>query len=308
MPAAGTSRHTLDVPETGKIMATSDRFGTEVKSDADEERNNKGKTTMSKQCRIAMSAAVLVVAGTALAQSPNITSFQGNGQLTWINSDTNLFYRVEWAPSLTAPDAWHSNYVALIDIRSSASIVTSSVPMFYRVCGSSNRVVYPSPVPKTGQTTLYQSGDDGYYEKGMALPTPRFTVQANTDCVLDNLTGLIWARNANLAGSKTWSQSLTYCEDLTYGGTNDWRLPNDRELKSLTHCCYLTPALGNTAGAGQWTNNDPFTSVQNSHYWSSTTYAPPHTVYAWRVSMENGNMDGLLKSGTCYVWPVRGGQ
>jgi hypothetical protein len=78
-------------------------------------------------------AAWLVIAGTALAQSPDITSFSVNGILTWINSDTNLYYRVEWASSLTVPDAWQSNYFALTDIRSSDSIVTSSVPMFYRV-------------------------------------------------------------------------------------------------------------------------------------------------------------------------------
>ena len=259
--------------------------------------------------RGAVLAAELLTMASALAQSPNIISFSGNGQLTWTNSDTNLFYQVQWASSLTATDAWHADYLPMADIRSSAGIVTSSVPMFYRVVGSSNRLVHASPVAKTGQTVSYQAGDNGAYTNGVAWPTPRFTVGTGlaADCVTDNLTGLVWARNANLAGPMTWSAAISYCENLTYGGTNDWRLPNDRELKSLTHSGYYNPALGNTAGTGQCAENDPFTGVQGSQYWSSTSYAG-YPDYAWRVSMLNGNMDGLLKPNTCYVWPVRGGQ
>ena len=253
-------------------------------------------------------AAGLVIAATALAQTPDITSFSGNGMLTWTNSNTNLFYRVEWSPSLTAPDAWHSNYCALTDIRSSGSIVTSSVPMFYRVCGSSNRLVYASPVPKTGQTNSVQTGDNGYYTNGMAWPNPRFTVQADTNCILDNLTGLIWARNANLGGALTWSAAITYCEGLTYGGTNDWRLPNVKELQSLIDCGYAFPALGNSLGTGQWGTNDPFTGVQMAYYWSSTTYANDATL-AWAVTLSDGCVnDGDNKSVPRYVWPVRGGR
>ena len=52
------------------------------------------------------------------------------------------------------------------------------------------------PVEKTGQTTSYATGDDGDLEKGLAWPNPRFT--DNEDgTVTDNLTGLIWLKNAN---------------------------------------------------------------------------------------------------------------
>lgn len=252
-------------------------------------------------------AAGLIIAGTALAQSPDITSFHGNGQLTWTNSDTNLFYRVEWSPSLAAPDTWHSSYSSLTDIRSSNPSVTFAVPMFYRVCGSSNRLVYPAPVPKTGQTNEYQSGDDGTYTNGVVWPNPRFTVQADTNCVLDNLTGLIWARNANMGGLKTWSAAITYCDGLEYGGTNDWRLPNEREVKSLTHSGYDTPSLCSTAGTGHWTENDPFRGVVPDAYWSSSTYEPVAT-RAWYVSLADGHVYYASKTITFSVWPVRGGQ
>jgi hypothetical protein len=64
-------------------------------------------------------------------------------------------------------------------------------------------------LPKTGQTTSYAPGDDGDLEKGVTWPDPRFI--ASSDCVTDNLTGLMWAKNANLpSGTKTWQQALDY--------------------------------------------------------------------------------------------------
>ncbi|NIO71941.1 MAG: hypothetical protein GTN71_23690, partial [Anaerolineae bacterium] len=39
----------------------------------------------------------------------------------------------------------------------------------------SGTLAAPAPVPKTGQTTLYTTGDDGDLQKGVAWPTPRFT-------------------------------------------------------------------------------------------------------------------------------------
>jgi hypothetical protein len=65
----------------------------------------------------------------------------------------------------------------------------------------------------------------------VAWPSPRFTAQTVT--VTDNLTGLMWTKNANLAGTKNWSDALTYCNSLDHGGYTDWRLPNIRELHSL---------------------------------------------------------------------------
>jgi len=46
----------------------------------------------------------------------------------------------------------------------------------------------------------------------------------------------------------------------------DWRLPNKRELISLTHDGYYEPTLSNTAGTAQWSEGDTFTSVQSSQY------------------------------------------
>jgi len=156
-----------------------------------------------------------------------------------------------------------------------------------------------SPVPKTGQLSTYGADDDGALRMGLAWPATRFTVQANTNCVTDNLTGLIWARNANQFGKETWSNALAHCNGLDYGGQTDWRLPNWQELRSLIDAGNYNPALP---------TGHPFAAVAiDDSYWSSATYAAS-TGYAWLVNLYHGNVSYDTRVTTYYVWPVRGGQ
>jgi hypothetical protein len=157
---------------------------------------------------------------------------------------------------------------------------------------------YPTPVPKTGQTTSYATGDDGDLEAGIAWPATRFTVQANTNCVLDNLTGLIWARNANQFGKVTWSNALSSCNNLNYGGQTDWRLPNWQELRSLIDAGNYVPTLP---------TGHPFAAVaSDDYYWSSTTLVD-YTSDAWCASLSRGYINTSSKVTTYYyAWPVRG--
>ena len=161
-------------------------------------------------------------------------------------------------------------------------------------------------VPKTGQTTSYATGDDGGLQKGVTWPSPRFT--DNSDgTVTDNLTGLIWLKNANPAAQLNWVAALGYCDALSHGDVagltdgssdGDWRLPNVRELQSLIDHGRYSPALP---------VGHPFTGVQSDFYWSGTTYRH-ETDYACYVYVLNGTMAHHAKSNTNYVWPVRGGQ
>ena len=112
-------------------------------------------------------------------------------------------------------------------------------------------------VARTGQTGSYLAGDDGQWVKGVPSPVPRFSVQADTNVVLDNLTGLMWARRANLSGSVSLASAIAYCTNLTWGGYQDWRVPNVRELQSLLdfgQSGLLLPA------------GNPFLGVQPDHY------------------------------------------
>ena len=123
-----------------------------------------------------------------------------------------------------------------------------------------------APVPKTGQTTCSISagatvpcagtGQDGDFKKGVAWPNPRFT-DNNNGTVTDNLTGLIWLKNANCFGLRTWTLALIDANTLAAGycGATDgstagqWRLPNVKELQSLIDFAFNAPALSNAAGS-----------------------------------------------------------
>jgi hypothetical protein len=184
---------------------------------------------------------------------------------------------------------------------------------------------YPlAPVPKTGQTISYTVGDDGDLEMGVEWPSPRF-ITGTTGVVTDTLTGLVWLENADCAGgSVAWTLAISYSNALYDGCTDcfgtsgdcglsdgssagDWRLPNRFELESLLHLGVYYPAVPNTAGAGQWSEGDPFSGVKSSYYWSSTTTASA-TSFAWYVALYGGYVSNCSKLDTHYVWPVRGGQ
>lgn len=174
-------------------------------------------------------------------------------------------------------------------------------------------------LPQTGQTNCYDingtiisctgTGQDGDKQGGVAWPNPRFSNNGD-GTITDNLTGLIWLKDANCFGSVTWATALTDSNSLASGQcgltdgshAGDWRLPNADELLSLPIYQY--------SNVVSWLNSQGFTNVQWYGYWSSTTLAS-NPLDAWTVNMRGG--DGGLgpdykTNNNYYVWPVRGGQ
>lgn len=219
-------------------------------------------------------AVTLLFPSLAQGQNPAILSFY-NGQITWTNSDPNLYYTVQWASSLTAPN-WTSSYAALQDIQSFDSIVTARAPVYLRMAGTSNRLFHAAPVPKTGQISFYAAGDDGDTQAGVEWPSPRFT-DLSDGTIIDNLTGLMWTKNANLSTNEVrWANALANCNNLVLAGHDDWRMPNVREMLSLIDFGEFVPALP---------SGHPFDDVE-SGYWTSTT--DPFLGDAFYVSLSFG--------------------
>jgi hypothetical protein len=165
---------------------------------------------------------------------------------------------------------------------------------------------------QNGQTTKYDTRDDGELQTGVAWPVPRFTVNTavpdSSRSLTDNLTGLVWPKEggtptsgACAGGTKSWSAALAYvaCLNSTnYLGHNDWRLPNSIELHSIIN--------GEEPESATWLNSSGFANVQPLWYWTSTTLAPD-TTYAWGVYFVGGGANIHLKTDSNYVWPVRTG-
>ncbi|MEI6222928.1 MAG: DUF1566 domain-containing protein [bacterium] len=138
--------------------------------------------------------------------------------------------------------------------------------------------------------------------------------------VKDKRTGLIWTRDANL-GWQNWNDSLKLVKELNqrnYGGYSDWRLPSEKDLRTLISYAkskgYAEPS--GYRGPSQLFNQMGFYDVQHGHinymsgyyYWSSTN-ANKDSYYARVVSMHNGYFYSELKdiNSNHYAWPVRGG-
>jgi hypothetical protein len=185
-------------------------------------------------------------------------------------------------------------------------------------------------LPKTGQTACYDengalipcggTGQDGELQIGVFWPNPRF-IDNNDLTVTDRLTGLIWAKDANLSlsrnsyfaingtnyeGAVSWQDALNYVTMLnqdSYLGFSDWRLPNRNELVSLVN--YME------ANSSVWLTGQGILNTRN-HYWSSGTVAG-FSNKGWNVRT-NGAVHGENKVAdssnnytffSSFVWPVR---
>ena len=156
-----------------------------------------------------------------------------------------------------------------------------------------------SGLPTTGQTDCYRydeeqgwvpdlscfkqrnpcPGQDGYYEAG--CPSVGRFVDNGDGTVADNCTGLMWQKDtADVNGdgividdrtdTLQWCAALRYCDNLSFAGHDDWRLPNVRELQSIVDYGRFSPAI------------DPVFGALDSVYWSSTTHTADRDL-AWLV-------------------------
>ena len=194
-------------------------------------------------------------------------------------------------------------------------------------------IVFGPPAKwQTGQTACYDAvgtiiacdgtGQDGDLQAGVPWPSPRFT-DIGDGTVFDELTGLSWLKDANCietghpdfdgqnGGAVKWQHALDFVQGINDGtypncgaGHNDWRLPNRRELHSLTDFSQSNPALP---------PGHPFINVQNNVYWSSTTLVDSSistsTANAWSIRMWSGELTWVSKTDILeWVWPVRTGK
>lgn len=220
---------------------------------------------------------------------------------------------------------WSSTTLALQPDRAWAVDVFGGLGAYMKTTTSSAWAVRgvasaAAKTARTGQVTCHDAagsaiacagtGQDGDLQTGVTWPSPRFSLDScgtpadtTDDVVTDNLTGLMWARQANLFGARAWTGALSDVGGLALCGHDDWRLPNQRELRSLID--YEQGVVGN------WLALQGFENVQAANtvpcYWTST---------ASSIDPVNRAMCGFLFQGTFtmfemqttahHVWPVRG--
>jgi len=221
-----------------------------------------------------------------------------SGYATWWSSTTYAdgigeawVVGMDWNKAVTRKDKSEKQDISLFLVRSAQTQAVSQVW-------------------QTGQKSSITPGDDGSLIRGMTWPSPRFTDNGD-GTITDNMTGLMWLKNANCFEAKNWQAALDVIADFnlhssSYGYSSytasysDWRLPNEKELHSLIDYSQTGPALQ---------QGHPFINVRSGDdgvYWSSTSDTNEHL--ARYVSMISGKMFADDKSDAKYVWPVRSTQ
>lgn len=138
----------------------------------------------------------------------------------------------------------------------------------------------------------------------MVAPTSRYS-DNNDGTVTDRETGLMWkkcsegqvgATCSGAASSVNWTDALNNASNTVFAGHGDWRVPSQRELRSLVEFGCTLPAI-NTAVFP----NTP-TGV---YYFSSTTFASGMQ-FAWGTDFGEGQEQNVGKASLNRVRLVRG--
>jgi hypothetical protein len=135
----------------------------------------------------------------------------------------------------------------------------------------------------------------------------RSTTSANQPVVTDTVTTLVWQGCAagqtgdfcavGTAGTYTWTNALSYCENLSWGGYTDWRLPSIRELRYIVDNSRHSPAIDVVAFSNTLTTR---------YYWTSSSDSSG-VARAWTVMFSAGHSYDWQKIEEHYVRCVRNG-
>jgi hypothetical protein len=144
---------------------------------------------------------------------------------------------------------------------------------------------------------------------GGAPMNPSSVYQINQDgTVLDTRTGLVWKRcleglsgeqcETGTATNLKWSAAFNYVKTHSFADKTDWRMPNIRELTTLSELCRTYPAI----------NTEVFPNTPKDGNMLSSTPLAHNTWFTWKTSLAWGNpQDEYLELYGGYLRLVRSG-
>ncbi len=103
-----------------------------------------------------------------------------------------------------------------------------------------------------GSVDFYGKGSSYYVRAVRGGQVSSDFIDNYDETVTDTSTGLMWEVKSNDGGSRdkdntyTWQEALSYCENLSLGGYNDWRLPDINDLQSIVGYDIYNPAIDTT--------------------------------------------------------------
>jgi hypothetical protein len=161
--------------------------------------------------------------------------------------------------------------------------------------------------PSPGQPFHGQDAQVGWDTTHAA--TERFTRDLTVSAqpvVTDNVTALVWQGcTLGLSGDDcatgfvakaSWDDQLASCDSLTWGGHDDWRLPDPYELQTLVNCDTATPPGIDTT---------VFPATPLDWFWSSSSSV--QSSWAWTVQFAFGVVASDVKANSRSARCIRGG-
>jgi len=141
-----------------------------------------------------------------------------------------------------------------------------------------------------------------------ALATvPRYVVGGVGDqrIVSDGVTGLVWQQQST-SDPTDWADALAHCENLSFAGHDDWRMPSVVELSTIVdEKKTQAPAINTTFFVG-------FEGTVG--FWASTTARQsPSSAYVlyfneMNATVGRGGTGVVLKTSNARALCVRGGE
>lgn len=236
---------------TGQLIVACGGSGGESASSTDQDSNASGGTTNTVPIALAGSDKNVMTGSQVSLDGSNSSDADGdNLTYNWFfssvpsGSTALLTNAATVSPNFT-PDL-DGDYIASLIVNdgkanSTADSVTisSSTPVVskksYAIVDTNQITCYHS---STGQAeTCTGGGTDADYSGNQ----PSYTVSSDGLSVTDNVTDLIWTQSTDINDDGVvnyddklyQSEAVSYCQDLSISGRDDWRLPNIKESYSL---------------------------------------------------------------------------
>jgi hypothetical protein len=148
-----------------------------------------------------------------------------------------------------------------------------------------------------------EEGEDFYGQDAHYTIHPPDLTDNGNGTVTDNLTGLVWEQKTEESeqGIYSFSEAVSYCDNLSLGGSDDWRVPTRREFSTLLNLGTISPAL-DTAFFPDYT----YTAPNGVYYWTSSEYHDDPS-QVWKIQISFGISEAITTQAPPYkVRCVRG--
>lgn len=182
--------------------------------------------------------------------------------------------------------------------------------------GAQSGVRYPYVTSENGGVVVVLRDSKGGIDESSLFSSRVTASKTGNEASADNRMSRKFRVQKSNPGQKTWSDAMSYCDNLTEEGYSDWRLPSQRELMMiwlLGGSSNVTSGDKNDTGLGSASKpvNTPylyqqsgFTAVSAGNYWSAAEDSG-NSSNAWNVLFSTGYTRSNYKSYSYYVRCVR---